>query len=156
MSVEIKVLRRGDESVLANVAPGVFDNPVDPALAREFLGDARHHIAVAIEEGVVIGMASGVHYIHPDKPPEMWINEVGVSPAHRGRGLGKSVLNVLLDVARAHHCKIAWVLTHRDNPSAMKLYSSAGGTEGTDGLGNQIVGYAFRLGEAAGGEGKSA
>ena len=81
MTIEIRVLRQGDEAVLANVAPEVFDNPIDPQMTAEFLADPRHHIAVAIDGGVVVGFASGVHYVHPDKRPELWINEVGVAPA---------------------------------------------------------------------------
>jgi hypothetical protein len=55
MAIDIKVLGKGDEQVLMNVAAKVFDNPVDPALTREFLADPRHHIAVAIEDGLVVG-----------------------------------------------------------------------------------------------------
>jgi hypothetical protein len=80
MTVEIKVLRSGDESVLANVAAEVFDNPIDADLTAEFLGDPRHHLAVAIDDGLVIGFASAIHYVHPDKPPQMWINEVAIAP----------------------------------------------------------------------------
>jgi ribosomal protein S18 acetylase RimI-like enzyme len=150
MAVEIKVLQRGDEAVLMNVAPEVFDNPIDPELTREFLADPRHHIAVAIDDGLVVGFASGVHYVHPDKPPELWINEVGLAPTHQRRGLGKAVLNALLEVGRAHKCTAAWVVTDRTNIAAMALYSSAGGTEGADDSGpaNGMVGYSFTLVDA--------
>jgi ribosomal protein S18 acetylase RimI-like enzyme len=147
MPVHIKVLQSGDQSILMNVAADVFDNPVDAELTREFLEDPRHHIAVAIEDGLVVGFASAVHYIHPDKGPELWINEVGVAPAHQRRGLGKAVLRALLDVGRAHKCTAAWVLTDRGNPAAMALYASVGGTEGADSAepGGPMVGYSFDL-----------
>ena len=147
MASEIKVLQRGDESVLMNVAAGVFDNPIDAELTREFLEDPRHHIAVAIDDGLVVGFASGVHYIHPDKPPELWINEVAVAPTHRRRGLGTAVLKALLEVGRAHNCTVAWVLTDRTNVAAMALYSSVGGTEGADDTSpaDAMLGYSFAL-----------
>ncbi|HEY4838371.1 MAG TPA: GNAT family N-acetyltransferase [Candidatus Acidoferrales bacterium] len=149
MAIEVKVLRCGDEKVLMNVAAGVFDNPINPEFTREFLEDKRHHIAVAIDDGVVVGFASGVHYIHPDKPPELWINEVGVAPTHRRRGLGKAVMCALLEVGRANKCKMAWVLTDRHNAAAMRLYASIGGTEGADdsGTSNVTQGYSFDLSE---------
>ena len=125
----------------------MFDNPVDPALAREFLNDPRHHIAVAIDGGVVVGFASGVHYIHPDKRPQLWINEVGVAPSHHRRGLGRRVVDALLDVGRAHRCRSAWVLTDRTNIAALALYHSAGGVEGEGGLSDQMVGFDFALAE---------
>jgi GNAT superfamily N-acetyltransferase len=148
MAVEIKVLQRGDDSILLNVAAEVFDNPIDAVLTREFLEDPRHHIAVALDDGLVVGFASAVHYIHPDKRPELWINEVGLAPTHRRRGLGKVLLNALFQVGRAHHCTVAWVLTDRSNVSAMALYASVGGTEGADGLSRAMVGYSFGLRDA--------
>lgn len=77
MASETRILHSGDQAVLDNVAPGVFDNALEPRLVAEFLGDDRHHLVVAVDQGQVIGFASGVHYVHPDKPPELWINEVG-------------------------------------------------------------------------------
>jgi ribosomal protein S18 acetylase RimI-like enzyme len=147
MSVVVKVLQRGDDHVLMNVAAEVFDKPVDAGLTREFLEDPRHHIAVAIDDGLVVGFASGVHYIHPDKPAELWINEVGVAPTHRRRGFGKGVVRALLEVGRAHSCKVAWVLTDRSNLAAMALYTSVGGTEGADetGPGHAMLGYSFAI-----------
>jgi ribosomal protein S18 acetylase RimI-like enzyme len=150
MAIEIKVLHRGDENVLMTVAPAVFDNPIDAELTKEFLEDPRHHIAVAIDDGLVVGFASGVHYIHPDKPPELWVNEVGLAPTHRRRGLGKAVLKALFEVGRAQNCTVAWVLTYRTNVAAMALYASVGGTEGVDDSGpsKALLGYAFALMDA--------
>ena len=145
MTIEIKVLRTGDEAVLANVAPEVFDNPVDPDLTREFLADLRHHIAVAIDDGLVVGFASALHYIHPDKPPELWINEVAVAPTHHQRGLGKAVLAALFTVGRTHGCGNAWVLTNASNAPAMALYRSLDGEAAPPGMGEDMVGFDFRL-----------
>src|SRR5437773_3926722 len=97
---EIKILRVGDDAILANVAPAVFDFAVNPTLAAEFLRDPRHHLAVAIENGQVIGFASALHYIHPDKEAQLWINEVGVAPPYQGRGVGKALLAALFDLGR--------------------------------------------------------
>jgi GNAT superfamily N-acetyltransferase len=148
VSCEIRVLGAGDEALLANAIPGVFDNPVVPALAREFLADPRHHIAAAIVDGRVVGFASAVHYVHPDKPAELWINEVGLALAFRRRGLGRQLLQTLFRVGAALGCTEAWVLTDRANLGAQALYTSVGGTEGVGGSGgdNPIIGYTFPLG----------
>lgn len=146
MPIETKILQAGDEPVLLNVAADLFDNPVDPGLTKEFLADPRHHLAVAIDDGLVVAFASAVHYVHPDKPPQLWINEVAVAPTHRRRGLGKAVLQALFEVGRAHRCTEAWVLTDSLNPAAMALYKSAGGTEGADeGPADKLLGYTFAL-----------
>ena len=126
----VKALGANDESILANIAPDVFDDRIDPRAADEFLADPRHHLVVALEDGQVIGFASAVHYVHPDKPsPELWINEVAVSSAHRERGIAKAILKSLLTLASELGCSEAWVLTERDNNAAMRLYRSSGGLE---------------------------
>lgn len=130
MSVEIRVLGADDGPLLREqVAEGVFDHPVDPALADEFLNDPRHSLCVAIDDGVVVGMASGVRYVHPDKPSELWINEVGVAESHQRRGLAKAILAELLAHAKREGCHEAWVQTDLDNDAARALYRSAGGEE---------------------------
>jgi len=122
-----KVLSISDLPLLMNVPEDVFDNPIDEKFAREFLEDPRHHIVVALSDGAIIGFASGVHYIHPDKPPELFINEVGVAPAHQGKGIGKAIMKELLQLGRSLGCVDAWVLTDRSNTAANGLYKSAGG-----------------------------
>jgi aminoglycoside 6'-N-acetyltransferase I len=125
--VVIHLLRKGEEGVLARLAPGVFDKPIDASLLTEFLDDPRHHLALAIDDGLVVGMASGVDYVNPDKPRELWINEVGVAASHRQQGLASRLLEVLFAEGRARGCWQAWVLTNRSNAAAMRLYAGAGG-----------------------------
>jgi aminoglycoside 6'-N-acetyltransferase I len=127
--MEIRLLRAGEEAILSHAAPDVFDNPVRADLAREFLNDPRHHIVVAIDGNTVVGFASAVHYVHPDKPTELWINEVGVAATHRGRGLARQILEKLLTQGRMLGCGVAWVLTDTGNGAARALYASVGGTE---------------------------
>jgi ribosomal protein S18 acetylase RimI-like enzyme len=147
MTAEIRVLGPGDIDLLLHVAPEVFDNPPEEALSREFLADPRHHIVVAIDGGLVVAFASAIHYVHPDKPAQLWINEVAVAPTFRRLGLATAILRTLLQVGRAHHCTVAWVLTDRSNAAAMALYASIGGTEGADEQGprSETLGYTFDL-----------
>ena len=127
--MEFRLATANDADALAHAADDVFDHAVDAALTAEFLSDPRHHLAIAIEDGHIVGMASGVHYVHPDKPPELWVNEVGVAPSHRGRGLGRRILAVLLDHGRALGCREAWLLTDDSNAAARRMYAAAGGRE---------------------------
>lgn len=132
--MNVRILTSRDASVLDRVADDVFDRPVAPSLAAEFLSDPRHYICVAVEDGLVVGFASAVRYVHPDKPSELWINEVGVSPRHQRRGVGKAVMSHLLAHARAQGCREAWVLTDRDNGAARALYGAVGGSEADAGV----------------------
>jgi GNAT superfamily N-acetyltransferase len=83
---EIRILH-AERALLDDVAPDIFDGPFDLRWAAEFLADARHHVAVAVDAGRIVGMAPAVHYMHPDKGPELWINETGLAPSYRGQGM---------------------------------------------------------------------
>jgi aminoglycoside 6'-N-acetyltransferase I len=111
--MDIRLLTPADAALLDNVADGVFDEDVDGRLTAEFLADPRHHLCVAVDDGAVVAFASAVHYVHPDKRAQLWINEVATA---LGRELG---------------CTEAWVLTDEDNAAARALYGSAGGVEST-------------------------
>jgi ribosomal protein S18 acetylase RimI-like enzyme len=146
MAIEIKVLGPQDAGVLANVAPDVFDDPIDAGRAAEFLADPRHHLVVAIDNGQVVGFVSGVHYVHPDKPrPELWVNEIGVAPTHQRRGLGKRLMHSLFAVAHGLGCAEAWVGTDRANTAAMRLYAAAGSAAAP----TDHVMFTFRLDDGA-------
>ncbi|WAS92850.1 GNAT family N-acetyltransferase [Nannocystis punicea] len=130
MSTEIRPLGAGEAELLERVADDVFDDPIVPARAREFLADPHHHLVVAVADDVVVGMVSAVDYLHPDKAdPELWINEVGVASSHRGKGLGQALLQATLALGRELGCRVAWVATDRSNTPAMRLYAAVGGVE---------------------------
>lgn len=102
----------------------VFDSSVSPTSLEAFLNDPRHHIAIAKAGGAIIGFVSAIDYIHPDKPRELWINEVGVASRWRGRGIAKQLLSMILAHARDIGCTEAWVLTEPENGPANALYRS--------------------------------
>jgi aminoglycoside 6'-N-acetyltransferase I len=129
MTIVIKTLGPEDIALVCNAAPGVFDHTPQELLTAEFLSDPRHHLVVAIDTGQVIGFVSAVHYVHPDKPAELWINEIGVAPAHQRRGVGRQMLQAMLSIGRMLGCHNAWVLTDDTNIPARNLYLGAGGVE---------------------------
>ena len=146
MTIDVRLLGPDDAAVLDRVAADVFDRAVEPRWRDEFLADPRHHLAVAIDDGLVVGFASAVHYVHPDAAPDLWINEVGVAPSHQGRGLAKRLMATLLARARRLGCREAWVLTEEANTPARRLYESAGGVDS----GDRVIMYEFPLDDAPG------
>ena len=144
MSPIIRLLGPGDASVLDNVAPGVFDNAIDRRWTAEFLSYPRHHLAVAIDEGRVVGMASAVHYVHPDKAPQLFINEIAVAPPYQRQGIGRRLMERPLDCGRELGCREAWLGTEPSNTAARRLYTAAGGVEAP----YDNVNFVFDLGQA--------
>ena len=122
MPITLKRLFPGDEAVLENVAPGVFDEPVRPDLTRRFLATPNYRIVVALEGDLVVGMATGFTHFHPDKDEEFFVNELGVDDAYRRQGIGLQLMRAILAEAKAMGCKEAWLGTEHDNGPALALY----------------------------------
>ncbi len=104
-----------------------FDEPVDPGFTTRFLADERHHLVVAYVDGDPAGFVSATEIFHPDKPPELFLNELGVVEGLRRRGAAGSLLAELRQMARELGCASIWVLTDESNEAAVAAYRGAGG-----------------------------
>ena len=105
----------------------LFDDPPRPDAAERFLAAEGHHLLVAYMDGVPAGMVTGVEMTHPDKGTEMFLYELGVDPAFRGRGIGRSLVAALAELARERGCYGMWVVTEGDNAVAKATYRGTGG-----------------------------
>lgn len=141
-AITCRLLGPDDAHVLARVHEDVFDNVPDPALTREFLAGPANLLAVALDDDLVVGMASGLIYVHPDKPRQLFIIEVGVAEPWQRRGIARALCRLLLDTGQARGCYEAWVATEVDNRPARQLYTGLGGVEEED----QAVVYTFQPG----------
>jgi ribosomal protein S18 acetylase RimI-like enzyme len=126
MAVAIRRLTPHDAAILARVADGVFDEPVDPARLAAYLEAPGHFLLVALAGDRVVGQCAAVIHRHPDKRTELYVDEVGVAPGFRRRGLARRLLDEMLALGRAAGCAEAWVGTEPDNRPARALYESRG------------------------------
>lgn len=127
--ITFRRLRTGDAPVLAHVAPGVFDNEIRGDHTAAFLGAGYHEMVVALVGDLVVAMCSAVVYHHPDKPAQMWINEVGTGDDWRRRGIALELTGSMVAIARLRGCGFVWLGTESDNAPALNLYRKAGGRE---------------------------
>jgi len=127
--ITFRRLRPEDAAILARVAPETFDNPVRNDYLAPFLASSLHEMVVALVDDLVVGMASGVVYYHPDKPPQFWINEVGTALDWRRQGIGRRLVDAMLEIAWMRDCDMAWLGTEDDNVAARALYRRAGARE---------------------------
>jgi len=135
--MQIRLLTLEDLDLLLAVEPGLFDRPVDPVQARAFLGDPRHYLVAAVEEGRLLSFVTGTVLLHPDKPPSLLVNELGTREGYQRQGLGRAVMEKLFDHARAQGCQGIWLGTELDNLPARALYRALGGLE------QDFTGYAW-------------
>jgi ribosomal protein S18 acetylase RimI-like enzyme len=82
---------------------------------------------LAVDDATVVGMASGVEYFHPDKPPQLWINEVGVALSHRRRGIGRKLTAARIAAANERGCRYAWLGTDQNNLAGIACFGAVPG-----------------------------
>jgi ribosomal protein S18 acetylase RimI-like enzyme len=133
-SIDIRLLRAGDEALLARVAPDVFDGTLSTHWLRELLASPQQSLAVAVHEGVVVGMALAVRVLHPDKVSELWLNELAVAATHRRAGVARAMVQALMQEAAAQGCRQMLVTTEQSNQAAQALYRSLGAKPIADGF----------------------
>jgi ribosomal protein S18 acetylase RimI-like enzyme len=124
--LEIRHVKPGDDALFARVADGVFDEPIDPCRLAAYLAEPGHHMLVALHDGEVVAQLAAVVHRHPDKPTELYIDEVGVAPPFQRRGIARRMLEEMLALGKALGCEEAWVGTEPDNLAARRLYESRG------------------------------
>ena len=126
MPVEIRRLLPGDEAILDCVAADVFDEAIDVKRRAAYLAEPGHHMIVAIKDGEVVGQCAAVVHRHPDKVTELYIDEVGVTPALHRQGIAREMLDAMFALGKSLGCEEAWVGTEPDNMAARALYASYG------------------------------
>ena len=122
MPFTLKRLTATDEDVFTHIAPDVFDEPVDPSRLATYLATPGHVMVVAIDDGSIVGQCAGVMHRHPDKPTELYVDEVGTASTHRRQGIARAMLDELFRWGRELGCEEAWLGTELDNDAANALY----------------------------------
>ncbi len=144
--VSIHVVSQATVSLLDRVDEDVFDHQVQPELLNAFLANPANLLVVAVAGNRVVGMASGICYVHPDKPLALFINEVGVSGRFHRQGLGRQLVSRLIEKGKELGCAEAWVATELGNEPARALYESLGGVPDEE----HAVVYVFPLAAQSG------
>ena len=139
MDIQIKHLKVGDETILEHVAIDVFDETIDPHYLASYLAEPTHHMIIAINETEVVGQIRAIIHKHPDRPDELYIDNLGVTPTLQRQGIATKLLNAMLELGKQNGCKEAWLATERDNTQAKGFYESYGIKA------ESIVFYLFKL-----------
>ena len=123
-----RIIRVGpaQAGLLDKVADDVFDAPIDLARLKAYLAESTHLMVVACDGGEVIGQARGMIHRQPDQATELYIDNLGVTPAHKRQGVATALLDELTAWGRELGCEEAWVGTEVDNEAARGLYEGRG------------------------------
>jgi ribosomal-protein-alanine acetyltransferase len=107
----------------AQLFPG--DDPwPQAAFVRELAAEHNRYVA-ARDDGLLVGYA-GISRLGRTPPFEYEVHTIGVDPAYQGRGIGRRLLNELLDYAGGG---VVHLEVRTDNAAAIALYRSVGFTK---------------------------
>lgn len=112
--------------VLDRVAPGTFDHAIDPVRLKKYLASPGNWMCVARQNGLVVGMLMAVIHDHPDKPTELFLDEIGTGDDWRRQGIARALVRKLFKRADAEGIEEIWLGTETDNVPARGLYESFG------------------------------
>jgi aminoglycoside 6'-N-acetyltransferase I len=79
-------------------------------------------MVAALDGDTIVGQCAGVIHRHPDKPTELYVDEVGTASTHRRQGIARAMLDELFAWGRELGCTEAWLGTELDNIAANGLY----------------------------------
>jgi GNAT superfamily N-acetyltransferase len=87
------------------------------------------HALVAVEEGVLVGMATYFSIFSTFiVKPGLWLDDLYVYESHRGRGIGKLLIEQLCTIAENNGCgRVDWLVSHY-NARGQKFYERIGAT----------------------------
>jgi ribosomal protein S18 acetylase RimI-like enzyme len=122
MDVALTRLGAGDAAVLARLAPEVLDATVNSDWLEGFLSDPGHLMIVACAGELVIGQVAAIVHHHPDRPPDLYIDDLAVTPAFRRQGIARRLLDDAMMLGVQLGCAQAWIVTETDNAPARALY----------------------------------
>ncbi len=126
MPIEFRRVTQADAGLFGRIAADVFDEPIRPDRLAAYLAEPGHHMIVALQDGEIVAQAAAAIHRHPDKATELYIDEVGVTPALQRQGIARKLLDELFALGRELGCEEAWVGTEVENVAAKRLYESRG------------------------------
>ncbi|MGE2735440.1 ribosomal protein S18-alanine N-acetyltransferase [Mycolicibacterium vaccae] len=119
-------LTPNDAARCAELEAQLFDGD-DPWPERAFLAELaakhNHYVAARVDDKLV-GYA-GIARLGRLKPYEYEVHTIGVDPAYQGKGIGRQLLERLLDYADG---ATVFLEVRTDNEAAIALYESVGFT----------------------------
>ncbi len=138
-AVRVRPARAAEAPILAEMANdlndhvGVHGRPFtsERVLAGGFGPHAAFTPLIAELDGAVVGYAFyAVGYNTDHAAPAMWLHDIFVTPAARGRGVGGAIMSaVAAETVRAGCVSLEWGV-HNANTGALAFYRRLGATRG--------------------------
>ena len=124
MSVEMVQINTSNTHLLRRVAADVFDHEIRQKHLKLYLAGAGNIMIVALKDGEVVGQIRGVVLLQPDCGPQLFVENLGVTPELKRSGIATELMKILVERGRAQGCEEFWLATETENEEAIGFYDS--------------------------------
>ncbi len=111
------------EGAVSWAGPDVPSNLVAAWLANEYADPSRHHFVLVNESDKICGSCA---IRSQENPGRMHVARLAIAPAMRRRGLGRKLLDLVIDLARSTGTLRLTLFVYEDNADARRLYERCG------------------------------
>lgn len=117
-----------DEETCRNYSHFGYQLTCPSSIAAKVLNDVADHMTdgyVALKDSDVVGFG---HLDRFEKKEKRHVVKLGIviAPGHRGKGVGRKLMEAIIDRARQAGVKKIWLATYANNTRALRLYRSLG------------------------------
>ena len=126
MSAEVHLITARNAHLLDTVADGVFEQPLSAGLLARYCADPAQALFVAVLDGLVVGQLKSALHRHPEKPANLFIEELSTAPELRRRGIASMLIDAAIAHAATEGCAELWLATEPENDAANALYKRLG------------------------------
>jgi len=118
------MLRSEDIPQLKEILEDYMESPQQAGI---FMSEKQNIAIVAKLNNKIIGFVYGYSLTRLDaKLPQFFIYSVDIHPAYQDKGYGSQLMQYVIDWAGNNGFSESFVLTHKDNPRACRVYEKAG------------------------------
>ena len=120
--MKIRQLQPSDVKQVINLWTSAFSRNFNNTLNPDYINDPSSTTMVAYEGNTIIGVAS-IHIIYKLSRTLGLIEDVAVNKDHRGKGIGKSLVEKLIEISKQKNCDKIVLNTSQKNS---KFYEKIG------------------------------
>lgn len=110
------------EDAVSWAGPDVPSEGVSEWLARLYADPTRRHFVLVDASERICGTTA----VSLKTPGRMHVSQVAIAPSMRGRGLGRKLLDLVVEFAKTSDAPKLTLFVYEDNASARRLYEGCG------------------------------
>lgn len=147
MAIVIQQISTNDD--LAVIAKSIIpedwgeDNelePYDEVSLKQIVNNPDYILLIAYDDEKPIGIAIAAKQLKPDGKHWLYVDEIGVRPDYRRRGIARKLMEKLFEIAKSWQLDELWLGTEPDNAAANHLYRSLNPSET-----ESFIGYTYKI-----------